>query len=1257
MTSPDGGHRNPLLPPSGDHRRFGVDASTHDCFVAMWVVSFGGRFLTDGSIAAKLSKDASVAPPQAETIMREALDLFRQGDPRAALSRALELSKPSQQEPFIAIEIAKFARAVGEREAMLAFGSTAHSGAISNAPIANTFAEMLLQEGRVIDALSVLAESFVASKDTVIVSHLRNVGRALESVKLGDVDRATVSRALAQLHEALGDTDLADSASMAEAALELSGFVGKNAHTMQFLAKAVAARAGGRDMPLRFDALGDRDMLLDSELHELLLALPEVALAIEAYAIGLERQGRLDDALGVVRAVIASTAATAETYLHAAALEHRTGSGATLVVLQAASERFPQSVAVAAERYRTALDMGDLGLAAIAAEQVFRAQPLDLTAGLNFVRVLTWNERFAEALDAAQGLLIHTSSAELLVAAAHAARSANRSDLALEYAAAAVERDPTNREFLNFFGELAVKQGQLELIGDKLDALLSDATNVDLAERAAQLLVQLISSRPKEYVDQRHIEQLQTLVSSNLTRLSTAVLWEVVLAANQLDLQDLASAVVTTAIDQTDLRDGPLPSPAVQFIERIAKRPLEGIGDPANRPRAAQLLLEAGLCATATCETWRADAAFRLAAGLAPENAAATINAAFSDLARGAVEQAWQRFGTVSRVYGKDMDFVIWPQGQSRRPWPHTPFEYTAAFEALKPSGADWPLITVITPSFNQCKYVEDTILSVLNQGYPRLQYIVVDGLSTDGSIDIIRRYELQLDAAIIEKDGGQTEAINKGLKRAKGEIITWLNSDDMLAPGALHIAALAWLRSQADLLFGICFSHSKYHFLLANLPAAEQETFTLQHLGEIFKYWMKGYFFYQPEVFFTRRILDAAGGTLDDSLYYTMDYKFWLQCAQSHARIERLHWPFAFFRQHEEQKTANLLDCMLEQADVRDRFVRIEPAASRRIEVRGLLRKTFDRRVVRVGVVSSRLEKIFSPTSARDLADALNTERFKVELVERERDLSDPDLVVKLIHLQGDVDELKQLRAGGYRGLILGWFWDNHHHLFDNFEVAEHLDIVLPGHAFASAYLRNRNAVHAQGVPLCITQWSKSEAATLFAETEDAPRDNGLYGGFVRYAFAKKRNNLIAALIQEGCDGVTFLEETNLRKYFGLSGRERFADWVSHKVSVCLPLAGDLSQRLFDALLAGQIPIVPADIHDLDAVIPPELQRRLPVVRFERYATDDVISAYRKALELFDRDGFEGVQRRHLYAVDGHTFPSRIGKIIKIAEELATQL
>lgn len=225
--------------------------------------------------------------------------------------------------------------------------------------------------------------------------------------------------------------------------------------------------------------------------------------------------------------------------------------------------------------------------------------------------------------------------------------------------------------------------------------------------------------------------------------------------------------------------------------------------------------------------------------------------------------------------------------------------------------GMEWPRISVVTVSFNQRDYLEQCLLSVFGQRYPNLEYIIVDAGSTDGSIELLRRYEAQFAHLIVEPDEGQSDGLNKGLRRATGDILTWVNSDDMLAPFALKRAAIAFAESGADLLAGTCARVediearliSRHH---AALPTGKAISFDLSRPLDWHNGWEKGDYFFQPEVFFTRDIWERSGGYLKLHLYWAMDWDFWLRCALAGATIARIPDLLGFSRVHKSQKTTS---------------------------------------------------------------------------------------------------------------------------------------------------------------------------------------------------------------------------------------------------------------------------------------------------------------------------------------------------------------
>jgi glycosyltransferase involved in cell wall biosynthesis len=207
-----------------------------------------------------------------------------------------------------------------------------------------------------------------------------------------------------------------------------------------------------------------------------------------------------------------------------------------------------------------------------------------------------------------------------------------------------------------------------------------------------------------------------------------------------------------------------------------------------------------------------------------------------------------------------------------------------------------WPLLSIITPSFNQGRFLEETIRSVLLQGYPHLQYIIVDGGSTDGSVEVIERYSPWLSSWISEPDKGQAEAINKGFQCASGDIVAWINSDDTYPRDAVFQAVTFLMEyPSCDLVFGHCNMVDERGWTLwAWLSGA----------FDVNRQLCEGNIIPQPAVFFRHAVLERAG-LLSERLHYAFDYEFWLRVALV-AEICGLPRILANFRYHSSSKSVS---------------------------------------------------------------------------------------------------------------------------------------------------------------------------------------------------------------------------------------------------------------------------------------------------------------------------------------------------------------
>lgn len=210
-----------------------------------------------------------------------------------------------------------------------------------------------------------------------------------------------------------------------------------------------------------------------------------------------------------------------------------------------------------------------------------------------------------------------------------------------------------------------------------------------------------------------------------------------------------------------------------------------------------------------------------------------------------------------------------------------------------------FPKISIVTASYNQGQFIEETILSVLNQNYPNLEYIIIDGGSTDNSVEIIKKYEQHLTYWVSEKDKGQANAINKGLQLCTGEIFNWLNSDDYLEPRALFKIAEAFTDAEVQMLAG----------KVRNFSTTEEEIIPNQQLSaKGLMCWEPGVKFVQPGVWMRKELFAQSGG-IDEQFHYAFDWDLYIRYLYHFPQVKELDELLVHFRLHENSKTQSLRD------------------------------------------------------------------------------------------------------------------------------------------------------------------------------------------------------------------------------------------------------------------------------------------------------------------------------------------------------------
>jgi glycosyltransferase involved in cell wall biosynthesis len=268
------------------------------------------------------------------------------------------------------------------------------------------------------------------------------------------------------------------------------------------------------------------------------------------------------------------------------------------------------------------------------------------------------------------------------------------------------------------------------------------------------------------------------------------------------------------------------------------------------------------------------------------------------------------------------------PPPAGRTGWPWT--EESPARDDLDGGS---PTITVVVPSYQQAAFLEETLRSVLLQGYPALELLVMDGGSKDGSVDIIRRYERWIAGWVSEKDGGQSAAINKGWRRATGELVTWLNSDDILLPGWAAEMARPFV-DDAALDFAYCDvrvidKDSRPEWLYPGLAVDVEAMAVL---------WKTPF---AQQGFLIRRSVVEASGYVDESLHFTMDFELWLRLKMAGRKFLHVGKAMAAYRIQPDAKTWTIHDVHLrDMLEVTRRFIETAPPELRPVAERARRRR-----------------------------------------------------------------------------------------------------------------------------------------------------------------------------------------------------------------------------------------------------------------------------------------------------------------------------
>lgn len=554
-----------------------------------------------------------------------------------------------------------------------------------------------------------------------------------------------------------------------------------------------------------------------------------------------------------------------------------------------------------------------------------------------------------------------------------------------------------------------------------------------------------------------------------------------------------------------------------------------------------------------------------------------------------------------------------------------------------------------------------DSVLSILNQAMQGLHLLIVgnsDRLSAK-TLEKLDRNE-GVEVSFFSGNPEKSDLLREATGQIASDYVGWLEAGEMVSPWFLE-----WIdrfgKAKQGRPDSVVIVFDTAHFtgarIISHCSASHLDDLSADRLSRIEEDWLKqkflsdGWFLVRHDIFVAGLSqLPALAGP--DALQYAVSL-----AAPPLQKSNRYCGGIGLYRPQPIQPIEPLHSReIIQQAE--QRSMALEGAvAPLEVEAkfRNLLSKYFKSGTRRITIMSTRFDKIFSPDTSREIREHFETLGYQADFVEKINPdhIAPSQLILVLVHQYGVEEQLIPVIAEHFPDCpLIGWFWDNHHQALGNVKIARYFHGCIAAHDFCRDVLVSRSNILLPSVPLCVTQWTAAEAKAFFAKHGHGERSQSLFGGFVRYATAHRRNEFVAAL-QKHLDphALNLIDEFNLASYFALPAEERFAEWCRYRISLCLPLFHDLSQRFFDALLCGQLPIVTDDIVDMANVVSeyPDLVNRFEILPgYDMKGLERILVESNRHLDI---DMNVSPLEQHSYALTHHMLRNRLESILSILE------